>query len=473
LTDEEFTLMRLNVARCMALLISHFDVQGARQSARDAAAHEAVARARRPLNLTLPDGDVQAVSVGIDPVARLATRDDWMRLYEDLEAERQRRQRTNRMIGKVLDDRNIEDRNISLLASASSSISLRWQQGKFLGGGSYGSVYMAINFDSGDVMAVKEIRFQDVSSLEALKRTIKEEMTVMQMLHHPNIVAYYGVEVHRDKLYIFMEYCPNSLSSLLEHGRIEDEMVIRIYTKQMLNGLEYLHSNNIVHRDVKPANTLIDAHGSIKFVDFGASKIYRNQKTIALDGDNASLIGTPHYMVRYELVWFLKGGLTRKQSPEVITGEVVNLKQGAQDIWSLGCCVLEMVTGKKPWAHLDNEWAIMYHIGISNKAPPLPDTSQLSQEGIDFLTECFIRPAKDRPSAHDLLQHPWIKDVDENQLLLAEPLASPSIDPYWSVSSPIVTTPNMTTPSPSIFTSGSSSTTGSLLRERRLHTPLP
>jgi mitogen-activated protein kinase kinase kinase len=299
LTDEEFTLMRLNVARCMALLISHFDIQGARQSARDAAALEMEKHSRQPLNLALPQGDVQAISVGVDPMSSLATREEFVRHYEELDAERQRRQRTNRMIGKVLDDHNIEDRNISLLASASSSISLRWQQGKFLGGGSYGSVYMAINFDSGDIMAVKEIRFQDVTSLEALKRTIKEEMTVMQMLHHPNIVAYYGVEVHRDKLYIFMEYCPNSLSSLLEHGRIEDELVIRIYTKQMLNGLKYLHSNNVVHRDVKPANTLIDAQGNIKFVDFGASKIYRNQRTIALDSDNASLIGTPHYMVRF------------------------------------------------------------------------------------------------------------------------------------------------------------------------------
>ncbi len=102
----------------------------------------------------------------------------------------------------------------------------------------------------------------------------------------------------------------------------------------------------------------------------------------------------------------------------------------------MGCCVLEMVTGKKPWAHLDNEWAIMYHIGISNKAPPLPDTSQWSAEGIDFLTQCFIRPAKDRPTAIELLEHPWIKDVDEHQLLLPEPLASPSIDPSWNLGTP-------------------------------------
>ena len=73
------------------------------------------------------------------------------------------------------------------------------------------------------------------------------------LLHHPNIVEYYGIEVHRDKVYIFEEYCQGgSLAQLLEHGRIEDEGIIQVYTLQMLEGLAYLHSEGIVHRDVKP-----------------------------------------------------------------------------------------------------------------------------------------------------------------------------------------------------------------------------
>src|SRR5205085_4484089 len=115
----------------------------------------------------------------------------------------------------------------------------------------------AINLDTSDLMAVKEIRFQNSSSLSTLYQSIKEEMSVMEMLDHPNIVSYYGIEVHRDKVYIFMEYCQGgSLASLLEHGRVEDENVIKFYVVQMLYGLAYLHENNIVHRDIKPDSKL-------------------------------------------------------------------------------------------------------------------------------------------------------------------------------------------------------------------------
>src|SRR5436853_7728538 len=79
------------------------------------------------------------------------------------------------------------------------------------------------------------------------------------------------------------------------------------------------------------------------------------------------------------------------------------------DIWSLGCCVLEMATGRRPWSNLDNEWAVMYHVVTGH--PPLPDPSQLSELGMDFLKQCFIRSAQQRPSAKELLKHPWIDAV--------------------------------------------------------------
>ncbi|KAJ3340481.1 Suppressor of Sensor Kinase (SLN1) [Gonapodya sp. JEL0774] len=415
LGDDEFISMRINVARCMSLLVEHVDIHGARQSAREAleASSNQTLEFSHPALATLSD-----VHGWLSTDVMTHERDNWLHKLAELEEERHRRQRTLRAVGKVLDDRNIEDRNISqLLASVGSSISLRWQQGKYLGGGSFGSVYMGINLDSGDVMAVKEIRFQDVTSLESLKRSILDEMNVMQMLHNPNIIDYYGAEVHKDKVYIFMEFCPTSLAGLLEHGRLEDEGVVRVYAKQMLKGLQYLHSNGIVHRDVKPANTLIDSHGTLKFVDFGASKIFKNQKTILIAGEQNSFIGTPHYM-----------------APEVITGEPQNqIPKGAQDIWSMGCCLLEMITGRKPWYTLDNEWAIMYHIGISGRHPPLPDPTQISEDGADFLRICFTRPAKHRPTATQLLDHPWVREVDEHALYITEALTpSPGLETMGS-----------------------------------------
>lgn len=104
------------------------------------------------------------------------------------------------------------------------------------------------------------------------------------------------------------------------------------------------------------------------------------------------MTGTPMYM-----------------SPEVIKGENPG-KAGSVDVWSLGCVILEMVTGRRPWSNLDNEWAIMYNIAQGNP-PQLPGPDQLSPQGIDFLKKCFIRNPKHRATAAELLQHEWIMNI--------------------------------------------------------------
>jgi mitogen-activated protein kinase kinase kinase len=89
------------------------------------------------------------------------------------------------------------------------------------------------------------------------------------------------------------------------------------------------------------------------------------------------------------------------------------------DIWSLGCCIVQMATGRRPWSTLENEWSVMYHVVTGH--PPLPDASQLSSPGIDFLKKCFVRDPNKRPTADELLDHPWIKSYvdsysEDNQL---------------------------------------------------------
>ena len=96
-------------------------------------------------------------------------------------------------------------------------------------------------------------------------------------------------------------------------------------------------------------------------------------------------------------------------SPEVIKGSTEG-RLGSADVWSLGCVILEMATGRRPWASLDNEWAIMYNIAQGNP-PQLPSREQLSQEGIDFLKSCFERDPRKRASAPELLQTEWIAQI--------------------------------------------------------------
>jgi len=394
LGEDEYARLRAKVAGCMSLLISHFDIMGARSTLAAQAEKqrmETVNGQFRKMDMSrMADDEESSAFVRRQRLEQLAELDD---IRKEKEAERQ-------ALGRVLEESNEADRSLTHLSASPSNINMRWQQGNFVGGGTFGSVYAAINLDSGHLMAVKEIRLQDPSLIPTIAGQIGDEMHVLEVLDHPNVVSYHGIEVHRDKVYIFMEFCSGgSLAGLLEHGRIEDEQVIMVYALQLLEGLAYLHESGIIHRDIKPENILLDHNGVIKYVDFGAAKVIARQgKTLinasstAVANKNKSMTGTPMYM-----------------SPEVIKGENPG-RAGAVDIWSLGCVILEMATGRRPWASLDNEWAIMYNIAQGNP-PQMPSPDQLSPQGTDFLKRCFVRDPKKRASAAELLQHEWIMAI--------------------------------------------------------------
>lgn len=261
--DEQFEMLRHKVASCMTLLISHFDILGARstlEARKEKEKQEEVLR-QQVTDALLDEEDDFSKSLPGDHDDSLAFSDSSTRMFwekiskslQEVEGNRAIVGLKHRVLGRVLDDEKPEDRSLVFLASSSSNISIRWQQGRFIGAGAFGSVYLAVNLDSGSLMAVKEIKFQELSGLPSLYSQIKNELSVMEMLHHRNMVEYYGIEVHCDKVYIFEEYCKGgSLAALLEHGRIEDEGIIQVYTMQMLEGLAYLHSRGIVHRDIKP-----------------------------------------------------------------------------------------------------------------------------------------------------------------------------------------------------------------------------
>ncbi|KAI0047809.1 kinase [Auriscalpium vulgare] len=446
LPNDQFEMLRQKVASCMTLLIGHFDILGARsisEARREKERQDGILKdgtldaddeLRQSMDFTSLGQSKHVVSSSgyIDPAVGKFWERTTHALHE-LETDRASLTLEQRMTGRVLDNEKLEDRSLVFLASFSSNISIRWQQGKFIGSGAFGSVYSAVNLDSGSLMAVKEIKFQELSGLPSLYLQIRDELRVMEMLHHPNVVEYYGIEVHRDKVYIFEEYCQGgTLAALLEHGRIEDERIVQVYTMQMLEGLAYLHSKGIVHRDIKPDNILLDHLGVIKFVDFGAAKILaRNQRTnqrsrrppveAGIPGGLGmnSLTGTPMYM-----------------SPEVIKNDARG-RYGAMDVWSLGCVVLEFATGKKPWSNLDNEWAIMFHIGVATQHPPLPEPDQLSEPGISFIKGCLTVDPVMRPSAIELMEHPWmiefreaLLNYEETEMATSPPAEMPSEDSF-------------------------------------------
>ena len=247
ITDDEFKRLRTKVAGCMSLLISHFDIMGAKSTLAAQAEKqrfEAVAGQFRKMDISRMKNDAEATEL---------VREQWLAQLSEIDEARRQKDAERQALGRVMEESNDADRSLTYLSSSATNVSMRWQQGQFVGGGTFGSVYAAINLDTGYLMAVKEIRLQDPQLIPTVAGQIRDEQAVLEVLDHPNIVSYYGIEVHRDKVYIFMEYCSGgSLATLLEHGRIEDETVVQVYALQMLEGLAYLHQSGIAHRDIKP-----------------------------------------------------------------------------------------------------------------------------------------------------------------------------------------------------------------------------
>ncbi|XP_077398233.1 mitogen-activated protein kinase kinase kinase 3 [Festucalex cinctus] len=271
------------------------------------------------------------------------------------------------------------------IAHKSPSTPVTWRQGKLLGQGAFGRVYLCYDVDTGRELAAKQVQF-DPDSPETSKEVsaLECEIQLLKNLHHERIVQYYGCLRDRNErtLTIFMEYMPGgSVKDQLKAYGALTESVTRKYTRQILEGMSYLHSNMIVHRDIKGANILHDSEGNVKLGDFGASK---RLQTICMSGNGIrSVTGTPYWM-----------------SPEVISGEGYGRKA---DIWSLGCTVVEMLTEKPPWAEYE-AMAAIFKIATQPTKPLLP--AGTSEEAHDFVRRIFVEVER-RPGAEELLRHPF------------------------------------------------------------------
>ncbi|MBN3320341.1 M3K4 kinase, partial [Atractosteus spatula] len=311
-----------------------------------------------------------------------------------LEEKRYAMMKQKNIIGQVC---NIPKSYDNVMHVGLRKVTFKWQRGNKIGEGQYGKVYTCINVDTGELMAMKEIRFQP-NDHKTIKETA-DELKIFEGIKHPNLVRYFGVELHREEMYIFMEFCDEG--TLEEVSRLGlQEHVIRLYSKQITIAINVLHEHGIVHRDIKGANIFLTSSGLIKLGDFGCSvKLKNNAHT--MPGEVNSTLGTAAYM-----------------APEVITRAKGEGHGRAADIWSLGCVLIEMVTGKRPWHEYEHNFQIMYKVGMGHK-PPIPE--KLSTEGKDFLSHCLESEPKQRWSASALLDHPFVK-VSHNFLVHRYPV---------------------------------------------------
>jgi len=273
-----------------------------------------------------------------------------------------------------------------------STETLRWMKGTLIGAGSFGSVYLALNALTGELMAVKQVELPSTDQQDSRKQgmidALTREIALLKDLQHPNIVQYLASNKEDNCFNIFLEYVPGgSVAAMLNSYGPLKEPLIRSFVRQILNGLAYLHNKNIIHRDIKGANVLVDNKGGIKISDFGISK----KVEAGLLTSSSSKAHRPS--LQGSVFWM---------APEVVKQTSYTLKA---DIWSLGCLIVEMFTGSHPYPDCSQLQAI-FKIGTTGSAPVIPSKS--TGEAKTFLAQTFELDHKKRPSADELLASPFL-----------------------------------------------------------------
>lgn len=273
-------------------------------------------------------------------------------------------------------------------------------KGKPVGAGSFGEVYMMLNRKNGKILAMKEIVIPENSpgNADLLSKSFENEVNLLSKLNHKNIIDYYKCNRSKNLLEIFMEYLPGgSQTSITKEFGIQKKSQIIKYTKDIVEALIYLHSKGFAHRDIKCSNILSDIDGSVKLADFGS-------------GVNLSLrgftLGNSLNLIESNLCESLKGSLSW-MAPEMLLGE----KYGRRiDVWSLGCTVYEMATGKQPWSKQKN----LNELIMEQEEKK---TQDFSDENIDediksFISYCCNYDRNRRPSSLMLIEHPLQKGIN-------------------------------------------------------------
>ncbi|KAJ8141381.1 hypothetical protein OY671_005447 [Metschnikowia pulcherrima] len=265
-----------------------------------------------------------------------------------------------------------------------------------IGRGAYADVYRGLNTKTRKVVAIKQISLEKDYNAAALMG----EIDLLKILKHPNIVKYHGFVKTSASLNVFLEFCAGgSLRQIYKkqgHGFSEPEIIS--YVNPILRGLQYLHEQGVVHRDVKAANVLLTGAGEVKLADFGvATKVSASHNTV---------VGTPNWM-----------------APETVLGGDGICT--ASDVWSLGATIVELFTTNPPYHEL-NPMATLHAIG-TDEHPTLP--AGLTPVAKDFLLECFQKQSNLRISAKLLLKHRWVNP--DTQKSVPSPTLSKQTNPSF------------------------------------------